>query len=115
MLKDSRGRFWRPDRGFNNIPCWSLTEGYQVRLRADAAVSWQGDPIDPQADIPLERGWNLIPYYPDYNLSADSPDFTALSPILDHLLIAKNDAGNFMLPSQHFSNMPPWTTGKGYQ
>ena len=111
MMKDEDGRFYSPEFRFNNIPFWNLTEGYQVNIAEDTEVTWSGCPIPPDTEIPIEEGWNLIAYFPDFR----AEDFYALSAIIDNVLIAKNGDGDFMTPQFGFSNMPPWEPGQGYQ
>ncbi len=115
LLKDEDGRFYLPAFGFNNIPYWDLTEGYLVKVDEDVEAIWSGEPIPSDADVPLERDWNLIAYYPTYELDASVPDYYVLSPIIDNVLISKDGDGNFMLPAFDFSNMPPWRETQGYQ
>ncbi len=115
LVKDEHGRFYWPSRGYNGIPYWNLTEGYQVKVDQALHGSWSGEPIPATADIPIARGWNYIAYYPSYELSASSPDFKVLSPILEHVILAKNRSGNFMRPASNFSNMAPWRETMGYQ
>jgi hypothetical protein len=115
LMKNEDGRFYLPAFDFNNIPYWDLTEGYQVKVDEDVEAVWAGDRIPADADIPLEENWNFIAYYPTYELDATAPDFYVLSPIIDHVLIAKDGDGNFMLPAFNFSNMPPWRETQGYQ
>ena len=115
LMKDEDGRFYLPAFGFNNIPYWDLTQGYQVKVDQDIDAIWIGEPISPDADIQLEELWNLIAYFPTYELDARAPGFYALSPIIDHVLIAKDTDGRFMLPAFNFSNMLPWQETQGYQ
>jgi hypothetical protein len=115
LMKNEDGRFYLPAFDFNNIPYWDLTEGYQVKVDEDVEAVWAGDRIPADADIPLERDWNMIAYFPTYELDASAPDFYALSPIIDNVEIAKDNDGNFMLPAFNFSNMPPWRETQGYQ
>ena len=115
LMKDEDGRFYLSAFGFNNIPYWDLTQGYLVKVDEDVEAVWSGEPILAGADIPLERDWNLIAYFPPYDLDASAPDFYVISPIIDHVLIAKNGDGQFMLPAFNFSNMPTWCEGQGYQ
>ena len=114
LMKNGVGQFYSPAFNFNNIPYWELTEGYQVSVDEDIDVSWSGEPIPPDSDIPFDVGWNMIAYFPTYELDASAPDFYVLSPIIDHVVIAKNAVGNFMLPAFNFSNMPPWRPTQGY-
>ncbi len=115
LLKDEDGRFWAPSFNFSNIPHWNLTEGYQIKMTEDFEVVFEGVPIPPDADIPLEPGWNLIAYFPTYDLDASGPDFYVLSPIIDNVELAKDSEGRFLSPLFGFSNMLPWTEGQGYQ
>jgi len=114
LMKDGDGRFYLPDWGFNNIPYWNLTEGYQVKVDEDVEAVWAGELIPADSNIPLEEGWNIIAYFPTYELDASAPDFYVLSTIIDHVLIAKNNDGQFLLPPWDFSNMPPWRETQGY-
>ncbi|MBM3328406.1 MAG: choice-of-anchor D domain-containing protein, partial [Calditrichaeota bacterium] len=115
LMKDERGRFYNPRFGFNNIPYWNLTEGYQVKMDEAFSTVWTGQPIAPNADVPISTGWNFIAYFPDYQLSAAAPNFYVVSPIIDHVLLAKDVAGRFMNPRFRFSNMQPWRETQGYQ
>ncbi|MFH0766061.1 MAG: hypothetical protein V2A61_06550, partial [Calditrichota bacterium] len=115
LMKDKDGRFYTPAFGFNNIPFWNLNEGYQVKTTDAASTIWTGFPIDFDADIPLRRGWNMVAYYPTYELPCNPPDYLAISDILDNVEIAKDGQGCFAVPAYRFSNMPPWRPTQGYQ
>jgi len=116
ILKDDQGRFYAPAfNEFCNIPYFDLTKGYQVKVNQAVSTTFTGQPIAPDAEIPLHRGWNIIAYYPNYELSVAAPQFYVLSPIIDNVLIAKDGAGRFMAPRLGFSNMLPWRPTQGYQ
>ena len=115
IFKDELGRFYSPAWNFNNIPFWDLTQGYLVAVVEETETIWTGMPIPPDTDVPIGRGWNMIAYFPDYQLSAAAPDFDVLAPIIDHVITAKDYLGRFMSPAWQFSNMPPWQESQGYQ
>jgi len=115
LMKDEIGRFFSTEFNFNNIPYWNLTEGYQVNVNQETEFVCIGNSIPPDREIPIEEGWNLIAYFPDYILNAEAEEFYVLSPIIDYVIIAKNDQGEFLSPEFGFSNMPPWEPGQGYQ
>jgi len=116
LMKNERGAFYVPARRFNNIAYWNLTEGYQVRTDSAMSGRWTGMPISPQADVPISRGWNMIAFFPDYQLDASARGgLYVISPIRDNVVIAKDGLGNFMIPARNFSNMQPWREGLGYQ
>jgi len=115
IVKDEQGRFYVPGFEFNNIPFWDLTDGYRIKTTSELEVTVEGDLIPADTDIHLGAGWNLIAYYPVYELSAEAPNFDVLSPIIEHVQIAKDGEGNFLIPEQDFSNMPDWSPGNAYQ
>ncbi len=116
IIKDERGDFCAPLRGYYAIDYWNLEESYLIKVRDDIDVFWLGAPIHPQTELSLEAGWNMVAYYPYYDLPADEEsDFYVLSSIIDHVLIAKDGQGRFMAPRFGYSNMPPWTPCQGYQ
>ncbi|MBT7617841.1 MAG: T9SS type A sorting domain-containing protein [Calditrichaeota bacterium] len=115
MVKDERGGFYAPEFEFNNIPYWNLAEGYLVKTSSNIETSWSGEIILSYADVPLEEGWNFVAYFPTFELDASAPDFLVLSPIIDNVIIAKDENGLFLSPEFNFSNMPSWRESKGYQ
>ncbi|MDP8229111.1 MAG: T9SS type A sorting domain-containing protein, partial [Candidatus Electryoneaceae bacterium] len=116
LMKNELGQFYAPSaNGFNNIPYWDLTQAYQVKVDEDVEPAWEGEPIAPDTDIPIEFGWNLIPYFPTYELTMTSPEFFAIHEIVDNVLLMKNQNGQFAAPRVPFSNMPPLLPGEGYQ
>jgi len=115
LMKDEEGRFYNPERGFNNIPFWDLSKGYFINVDEDVDASWEGIAIPYNSNIQLEENWNYLGFFPSFELDASAPDFYVLSQIIDNVMIAKDGQGNFMLPGFEFSNMPPWCETKGYQ
>jgi len=115
LLKNEDGLFYAPAWGFNNIPFWNLPEGYQVNMTEAIEYDIEGTPIDADADVPLEPLWNLVAYFPTYDLDASAPDFYVLSPVIENVFLAKDGNGLFLSPQFRFSNMDPWTQGQGYQ
>ncbi len=115
LVKDGWGHSYDPAQQFNNIDFWDLTHGYQVRVSEDAVATWEGVRIPADSDIPLSAGWNMIAYYPEYRLDAGAPDYHALSSIIDHVQVAQDGQGGYMIPEEGFSNMGHWESGRGYQ
>lgn len=115
IMKNEMGQFYLPSFAHNDIPYWNLTEGYLVKVDADVEAVWSGEQIPADTNIPLEEGWNFAAYYPTYELNADAQEFYVLSPIIDHVLIAKDGYGHFLIPAWRFSDIPPWNETQGYQ
>jgi hypothetical protein len=116
MMNDVAGNIWSPANNFNNIPYWDYSQGYHIKLSEGAEITWEGEIIPADTDVPMITGWNMIGYFPTYDLPASAQvDFYVLSSIIDRVIIAKNGAGNFILPEYGFSNMYPWSQGFGYR
>jgi hypothetical protein len=122
QMKDEAGDFCSPEWDFWGIEVWNLSEGYQFNIDGDREVSWFGAPIGAQADLlGLDAGWNIMAYYPDYNLPCEFIDydeennFYVIKEIADRVIIAKDANGDFCVPDWDFSSMSDWEAGQGYQ
>ena len=124
LMKNGRGFFYTPAHNFNGIPYWDVTQGYQVRMDQAIQGEWVGNPIAADADVPLGSGWNMIAYFPNYELPMNVVDrndrdnernFYAIRPIIDFVQIMKNGSGRFAIPPHMYSGMEPLVKGQGYQ
>jgi len=116
LMKDEHGHFYWPAFNYSNIGFWNLTEGYQVKMDQAMQGSWTGALIPANADIPISLGWNMIAYFPTYDLSAAAAGgYYALSDVIQNVILAKDRNGHFLSPSSNFSNMPRWHESLGYQ
>ncbi len=111
MVKDGFGRFYYVDLDFNNIPGWNIAEGYWIKTLAAAQLALEGMSVAWDEPIDLPEGWSIASYYPHERIDA----VTALSGIVDNLIMAKDEMGRFYIPEFNFSNMGEMQPGKGYQ
>ena len=111
LMKNNLGQFYRPDQGFNNIPGWEFTDGYQMSVTEACELMVRGIPVPADEPIQLNDGWNLKAYFPRRAVDA----ITALEGIQDQLIIAKDVAGRFYVPEYGFSSMGNLREGQGYQ
>ncbi|MBT3231444.1 MAG: T9SS type A sorting domain-containing protein [Calditrichaeota bacterium] len=110
LMKNGAGRFYNPAFNFNNIPGWLVNEGYMVKADGEAEMTISGNSVDPDEPLPLIQGWQISSYYPRLGVDA----VTALSGIVDVLLMAKDAQGRFYNPEFNFSNMGEMVPGQGY-
>jgi len=111
LMKDGMGRFYNPAFDFNNIPFWNTAEGYQVKVSQECNLVIEGEVIPWNTPIPLLEGWQIVSYYPRDAVNA----VTALSDIVDNLIIAKNASGRFYVPEFGFNGIGDMLEGQGYQ
>ncbi|NQU04989.1 MAG: T9SS type A sorting domain-containing protein [Calditrichaeota bacterium] len=115
QLKDERGDFCNPEWDFFGVRYWNAGEGYAIKVLGDLQLTYIGAQIDAQTEIPLETGWNYVAYYPTYELPCDlHTDFYALSSIIDHVIVAKDENGNFLVWEWDFGELT-FSPGNGYQ
>ncbi|MGH7492530.1 MAG: FlgD immunoglobulin-like domain containing protein [bacterium] len=111
IVKNDSGQAYIPGL-INTIGGVDALEGYSIYLAAPDSVSTSGEEIPPFTPIPLLSGWNFVSYLPATNIPAE----LALKTIFDHLVIAKNDAGQYFIPSvgdlNTIGNLKP---GAGYK
>ena len=113
IVRDAFGNFYLPNFDFNNIPYWHPLQGYFVRVNTSDSLIFEGLKRDVHQIIPLEQGWHLVAYLPDYDLNAEVA-FNSL--VIDQaLVLARDHNGGFYLPEHGFCDMLPLTPGRGYQ
>ncbi len=105
IVKNERGQFYIPSRGFNGIPYIQLDRGLQVRMGQADTLIIRGVPIPQDEAITLTSGWNLVAYYPNETLTMASAfaDLTGRN----LLAIAKDAFGRFYLPGINFGGNNP--------
>jgi len=108
-VKNQEGSFYLPGR-WPGLEHWDSRQGYMVNMYREDVLHILGERIAADEPISLEAGWNMVAYLPEGNLSAPE----AFQGIEDVILIAKNGAGGFYVPSLHFNNMGSLQPGQGY-
>jgi len=58
---------YEPEMNINTIGAWDNHEGYQIKLTNSAALQISGF-VDPDKEIGLHAGWNLIPVLCDWDV-----------------------------------------------
>lgn len=111
-VKDSEGRFYAPEFGFNNIPFWNRHEGYLIKVTENTELILNGEKVRHNEPIQLHEGWQMVTYLPDF----DMPVETAFRSLIEQnlLIVAKDGIGRFYVPEFLFNNIPQCEPTKGY-
>lgn len=112
IIKNGAGRFCVPQLNFWGIDHWNMAEGYKVKTVRETDLIISGQQIPHNRPINLNHGWNLIAYYPEFELTFGD----ALQGLVDddQLLIAKNGRGQFYVPQFNVGGNITMITGKGF-
>jgi len=111
IVKNQRGRFFRPDQEFNNIDGWDVRYGYWVKLIEEDVLIISNRFVQQDIPIPLGDGWSIVSYFPAQRVDV----MLATAGIVEELLVMKDFQGRFYMPRYDFSNMAPLMRGAGYQ
>ncbi len=110
LAKDDQGRFYFPEQDFCNIPRWSVTEGYLVKVTEAVELTIMGEQLPLNTQVRVTENWNMVAYFP-----REAQDVReAFAPLGENLLLAKDGFGNFYHPEFDFSNMQQLRRGQGY-
>jgi hypothetical protein len=109
-MKDDEGHFFSPSQDFNNIPGWSVSEGYAIKVNRATQISLEGMTVMSDDTLHLSEGWQAVSYYPRRDLDAAA----GFATIAEHLIIAKDGMGRFYMPAQEFNSIGALTQGQGY-
>jgi len=113
VVKDETGRMYSPPYDLTALARWNAKEAYQVYLRSARSLSIKGTPLRTDAPIPLEQGWNFVPYLPSGSLPVEEA-FAALG---DRLVIVKDPTGAPYIPDPDFevNEIGRVEPGEGYK
>ncbi|MDP8239349.1 MAG: S8/S53 family peptidase [Candidatus Hatepunaea meridiana] len=113
LVRDGFGNFYTPAYDFNNIPDWDVFQGYHVWVIEEDTLTFEGRLIDFTLPIPLEEGWQIVSYLPEFSMTVED----ALSSLVgaDKLIMVRDEDGHFFIPDRLFNNMDPLIPGRGYQ
>jgi hypothetical protein len=115
IVKNDAGESYVPAYGINEIGGWNVEEAYKVFVTSDQTFTIQGSSVDPTSSIPLDAGWNLIPYYPASAMPAED----AFASLGSNLEVVRDYAGDAYLPDFGVNTLHSGSgevrPGQGYQ
>tara|TARA_B110000444_G_scaffold242426_1_gene259733 strand:+ start:29 stop:1327 length:1299 start_codon:yes stop_codon:yes gene_type:complete len=111
IVKDQDGNVYWPEYNLNSIGSLIPGQGYLIKMSNNNTLVLEGDLIQTDLEISLNSGWSIIGYLlPDYyNI------VTLMNPILDEVIIVKDQDGNVYWPEYNLNSIGNMEPGKGYQ
>jgi hypothetical protein len=111
MIKDGSGRVFAPDLGVAEIEAWDWRQAYAIRARVATTVTVSGALILPgQSNVPLEAGWNFVPFLPTAPLAVEA----ALAGILPFVEAVRDVDDRMFVPGQGVSDLDSLRAGQGF-
>jgi hypothetical protein len=111
ICKDENGSVYWPAFGLNNIGDVSDASGYQAKVSSDVMLEVTGQLLDPSMSFNIEEGWGIIGY-----VKTDPSDAAdMMSPVVEELIIMKDENGSVYWPAFDLNNIGNMQAGEGYQ
>ena len=94
IVKDEIGQVLWPSFNMNTIGDMEIGAGYQVKMNEYNILEIEGSLVPYNTEFQIEQGWNIIGYLHQdaYNIE------NMMDPIIDELLIIKNENGDVFWP-----------------
>lgn len=111
IIKNGDGAVFWPMFGVDMIDSLSIGEGYQLKMQNTDSIVVQGTIIIPEnTSINIPFGWSILGYLRQIpgNLA------TLLAPIMNKIIICKNDAGQVFWPQFNLDQISDMVPGEGY-
>jgi len=110
IIKNSEGLAVIPAFNINNIGNWNPAEGYQIRVKEPIDLTITGSFVDKQANIPLKKDWQIIPYWQENPTDVA----TVFSGIINDINLVKDNKGANFLPAYTINTIGNMLPGQGY-
>jgi hypothetical protein len=111
IVKDETGSVYWPAFGLNSIGNITDASGYQVKTSASTDLVISGQLLDESMEFMIEQGWGIIGY-----VKLDPSDAEAMmAPIVENLVIMKDENGSVYWPIFGLNNIGNMKAGEGYQ
>jgi hypothetical protein len=107
------GRLYGPAYNLSGLSRWNPKEAYQIYLRSARTLSIEGSRMPADAPIPLEDGWNFVPYLPSGSLPVEE----AFSSVETSLVVVKDPTGAPYIPDSDYevNEIGRVEPGEGYK
>ena len=122
IAKDNNGAAYLPEFNFNGIGNLTDFQGYQIRTTKPTKIAFKGDNHIIESGeyenfiggtVSLQTGWNTIGF--PLFAGAQKPIVQILAPIVDKVIIAKQNDGMAYMPSFNFDGIGLVSEDEGYQ
>jgi hypothetical protein len=111
ICKDENGLVYWPAFGLNSLGDITDGKGYQAKMDVDAVLNVTGSLLDPTMEMTLDLGWGMLGYI--QQAEADAADM--MSPVVDDLVIMKDENGLVYWPAFGLNSLGNMKAGEGYQ
>jgi hypothetical protein len=110
-VKTLSGKVYMPTLGISDSIVMQTGVGYQMYSDSADTIRTVGSALNAfSTPVPLQQGWNLVGYLPQFNLAVG----TAFSGIVSQIWLVKDNDGNNYWPDYGIDQIDTMTVGQGY-
>jgi cytochrome c553 len=110
IVQDQQGDRYEPTATSNSLETWDSSEGYRVYMSSTQTLLVEGETVS-STTLDLSAGWNLIPFYPDTEMSVQD----AFASINGTVEIVKDTEGNSYIPARNLDEIGVLKPGQAYK
>jgi hypothetical protein len=110
VVENEAGERYRPDENIDEIGQWNSEDAYRVYAKSEVTLSIEGDSVG-ALSVPLEKGWNWVPFYP----SSPLPVEEAVSSITQDIVLVKDETGRTYSADKGIEVLEKMEPGEGYK
>ena len=111
IVKDDGGNVYWPDFNINGIGSLTNGKGYLIKTLNQSILNIYGDMLNYDFPINIQDGWSYLGYLHQEPGSLEN----LIAPILDNLIIVKDDNGNVYWPEFGINSILSMSPGEAYQ
>lgn len=111
LMKDGAGSVYWPQYSLNLIDTFTIAKGYLIKMAQSRQLEITGEVLSPEStpvNVPLN--WSMMGYLRQSPGSIE----LMLSPVVNHVILVKNDAGLVYWPQYSLNFIGNMLPGKGY-
>lgn len=110
LVKDREGRVYSSTMAVDQINEWNWREAYMAYAEGEARIRFAGEVIPAGTSIPLNKGWNLLPY----TRSTAGPVSEYLTSVSAQAVLVKDQDGGIYDPEHQIDTIKEMQPGEGY-
>lgn len=111
-LQTDEAEIYIPTFDVQEVDSWEASEGYRIKMKEARTLSIHGFEFNPEhTDIPIQKGWQLIPYLKNTPTNV----MNEMGHLSNDIIMIEDMAGNVCIPHLNINDIGNFQPGQGYK
>lgn len=112
VLQTDKAEIYIPTFDVQQVDNWKASEGYRIKMKEARTLSIYGFEFNPEhTDIPIQKGWQLIPYLKNTPINV----MDEIGHMTNDIIMIEDMAGNVCIPHLNINDIGDFQPGQGYK